>query len=323
MNVLITGGAGFIGSNLADRLIARGDDVTVIDNLETGRIDNVNEKVNFFEGSITCKDLLSNVFNSHPPDVVVHAAASYKDPDDWEKDLYVNGIGTINLVRECEKHDIKRLVYFQTALCYGHQPEEQPITLSHPINPDNSYALSKTVSERVIEMTDLNYVSFRLANCYGPRNMSGPVPTFFKRLTQEQECFISDSRRDFIFVDDLVDIVVKAIDMQGEPGHYHLASGTDYAIEDVFNILKTLLEKEGLITPVPSKYFGRFFDDVKTILLEPSKTLETFGMLPSTTLDVGIPRAVEWYKTHEMSETFTHLKNINPPEEDRLENDGE
>ena len=96
------------------------------------------------------------------------------------------------------------------------QPLEQPITLAHPIRPEgSSYAISKTAGEQYIALSGLDFVSFRLANAYGPRNLSGPLPTFFQRLTQGKPCFVMDTRRDFIFVDDLVDVVVKAIDGEG------------------------------------------------------------------------------------------------------------
>jgi len=166
---------------------------------------------------------------------VVHAAASYKDQSAWQKDINVNVLGTANVVKNSIAHNVNRFVYFQTSLCYGHHPLEQPITLDHPIQPDNSYAISKTAGEQYIEMSGLDFVSLRLANVYGPRNLSGPVPTFFHRLVNNQECFISDARRDFIFIDDLLDIVLMALDGKGEKGHYHIGSGHDDSIETIFD----------------------------------------------------------------------------------------
>ena len=125
-------------------------------------------------------------------------------------------LGTANVVRAAEAAGVQRLIYFQTALCYGLKPLEQPITLSHPIRPEgSSYAISKTAGEHYIALSSLDWISFRLANAYGPRNLSGPLPTFFARLTQDKSVFVMDTRRDFIFVDDLVDCVVKAVDGEG------------------------------------------------------------------------------------------------------------
>src|SRR5262249_14444502 len=137
------------------------------------------------------------------PEVVVHAAASYKDPDDWAQDAATNVLGTANVVRACERAGVQRLVYFQTALGYGLRPREQPISLSHPLRPEgSSYAISKTAGEQYIAMSSLDWISLRLANVYGPRNVSGPLPTFYRRLTAGQPCFVVDTRRDFIYVED-------------------------------------------------------------------------------------------------------------------------
>jgi UDP-glucose 4-epimerase len=307
MRVLITGGAGFIGSNLADRLLDQGHDVFIVDDLSTGKATNVNPNATFLEASIADRTVCEGFFKIATPDVVVHAAASYKDQTDWQKDIAVNVLGTANVVKCAMAHDVKRFIYFQTSLCYGHHPIEQPITLEHPIRPDNSYSISKTAGEQFIEMSGLDFVSFRLANVYGPRNLSGPIPTFFHRLVNDQECFISDARRDFIYIDDLLDIVEMAMDGHGEKGFYHVGSGHDDSIETIFNYVAGAMDLDFGTTEEPSKMFGRFWDDVKTILIDPSKTLEVFGMIPSTPLSEGIPKAIEWYYNNEVVETYTHL----------------
>src|SRR3954447_13221754 len=195
MKVLITGGGGFIGSHLADRLAAADHEVVVVDNFATGRRDNLDDQpdVTVVEADIAEPAGIDAAFGAvGSPDVVVHAAASYKDPQAWVEDVRTNAIGTANVVRAAQASGCERLVYFQTALCYGTQPLEQPITLSHPIRPDCSYAISKTAGEEYIQMSGLDYVSFRLANIIGPRNLSGPLPTFFMRLTTDKSVFVMD-----------------------------------------------------------------------------------------------------------------------------------
>src|SRR5439155_10808654 len=131
----------------------------------------------------------ADAFERAKPDVVVHAAASYKDPDDWPEDARSNVVGSANIVQAAERAGVGRLIYFQTALCYGLHPLEQPITLDHPLRPyESSYAISKTAGENYINLGSVDFVSFRLANAYGPRNMSGPLPTFFDRLTKNKKC---------------------------------------------------------------------------------------------------------------------------------------
>src|SRR5437870_3578081 len=110
MNVLITGGAGFVGSHLCDRLMARGDRVTVIDNFATGRRDNLGPHVNLnlIEGTIANADVVQQAFRSGAPDVVVHAAAAYKDPDNWEEDVATNILGSVNVARAAQKSKVRR-----------------------------------------------------------------------------------------------------------------------------------------------------------------------------------------------------------------------
>lgn len=302
MRVLITGGAGFVGSHLADRLLARGDEVFIVDNFATGRKDNIPEAADFTEGSIACSKVLPSLFERVKPDVVVHAAASYKDPEDWYMDSVVNATGTAMVTKECLKHNVKRLIYFQTSLCYGLTPIEQPITLNHPIKPTNSYSISKTAGEQYVEFSGLDFVSFRLANAYGPRNISGPPPTFYSRLSKGQPCFVVNTRRDFIFVSDLIDIVEKAVDGVGSE-FYHVSTGKDYSIKEIYEAVASAMNLD-----IAAEERERGVDDVASILLDPSKTLKDFGMVPTYPLDKGVEKAVKWYKTHGVGETYTHLK---------------
>ena len=314
MRVLTTGGAGFIGSHLADRLLARGDEVLVIDNYSTGRRDNLSPQDNLtvVEGTIAEQSLVNNVFHEFKPEQVVHAAASYKDPEDWVEDALTNLLGTVHVVKVSKEVGVRKLVYFQTSLCYGLHPVEQPITLDHPLfsgkSPGgSSYAISKTGAEQYIELSGIDFVSFRLANAYGPRNLSGPLPTFFHRLTHNQPCFVMDTRRDFIYVQDLVDVVVKALDGMGQNGYYHISSGSDYSIKELFDCavsaLGIELEKEVEVRP-------RNKDDVYTILLDPSRTNREFDWEVTTPLEDGIRSTIEWYKEYGITQTYTHLKNV-------------
>lgn len=308
MKVLITGGAGFIGSHLADRLLARNDQVLVIDNYATGRRDNLKPQANLqvVEGTIADSDLVNRLFDEFKPDVVIHAAAAYRDPDDWAEDARTNVLGSANVVQAAKRTGAKRLIYFQTALGYGLKPIEQPITLNHPLKPEgSSYAISKTAGEQYVELGGLDFLSFRLANAYGPRNLSGPLPTFFQRLTTGKGCFVMDTRRDFVYINDLVDCVIKAIDGQGSAGYYHISSGSDYSIKELFDAtVKALgISMDGEVEVRP-----RNPDDAYTILLDPSKTNQAFDWQVRTPLEDGVRDAIDWYKENGITQTFTHLK---------------
>jgi UDP-glucose 4-epimerase len=315
MKVLITGGAGFVGSHLADRLLADGHSVHVIDNYATGRRDNLkaHPKLEISEGTIADRSLINQVFETFRPEIVVHAAAAYKDPNAWEEDVDTNITGSINIVRASQKVGVKRIIYFQTSLCYGLKPIEQPITLKHPLfsgdyKGGSSYAISKTGGELYIELSGIDFISFRLANAYGPRNISGPLPTFFSRLTAGKECFVVDTRRDFIFINDLIDVVEKAVFGQGARGFYHISTGRDYSIKELFDETVNALEHK-LEKPVTIKARGE--DDVFTILIDPTKTEKDFNWRANTSLKEGVKQAIDYYKQFGITETFTHLKQVN------------
>jgi UDP-glucose 4-epimerase len=306
MKILITGGGGFIGSNLADRLLAEGHDVLTVDNYATSRRDNLTpqDRLTIVEGSIADEAFFDKVVDDYAPEAIVHAAASYKDPDAWAEDARTNALGTAIVVKAAERAQVKRFVYFQTALCYGVKPEEQPITLNHPLRPyDSSYAISKTAGEDYIRLSSLPWVSFRLANVYGPRNLSGPLPTFFSRLTQDKACFVTDTRRDFLFVTDLVDVVVKALNGAGS-GAYHVSSGSDVSIKELFDATTSALG----LGEIDVEIRPRAADDAESILLDPSRTNADFDWKTSVPMTDGVAQAIEWYKANGIEQTYTHLK---------------
>jgi UDP-glucose 4-epimerase len=301
----VTGGAGFIGSHLVEAFAVEGWNSIVVDNLATGRRDTIDEigaGAGFVEGSIADRAVVDRAF-SEQPEVVIHCAASYKDPEAWTEDLLTNALGTANIVEAAKRAGVRRLVYFQTALCYGNRPLEQPITLAHPLRPESSYAISKTAGEQYIALGGVDFVSFRLANVYGPRNVSGPIPTFYRRLRAGEPCTVVDTRRDFLYVDDLVDVVLRAVNGQGSSGYYHVSSGSDYSIEDLYDTVALALGVDQRADRRP-----RGADDAPTILLDPTKTNEEFDWQTTTALDDGVRAAVEWYDAHGVGETYTHLR---------------
>jgi UDP-glucose 4-epimerase len=311
--ILVTGGAGFIASHITERLLERGDDVLVLDTFATARHDTLQERegLRLVEHSIADTPRVDALFAEFEPEIVVHAAASYKDPDDWDEDARTNAVGTANVVQAAERVGVSRLVYFQTALCYGLHPQEQPITLSHPLDPkDSSYAISKTAGEWYVRLSKLDWISLRLANVYGPRNLSGPLPTFYQRLSEGKSVFVMDSRRDFIYLDDVVEVARKAIDGGGDSGVYHVSSGSDVSIKELFDAtIKAMghqMDEEVEVRP-------RSPDDAPSILLDPSKTEQDFAWSARTPLDEGVAKAVEYYRKYGVAETFTHLKSLDAP----------
>ena len=307
MNVLVTGGCGQVGSHVAELLLARGDRVLVLDNLATGRREHLADHPNLQVtiGSIADPVLVEEILASFKPDVLVHTAAAYKDPANWYEDNLTNCVGGALLIQGARRHGVKRFIYFQTALCYGLKPLQQPIRLDHPKNPGNSsYAISKTTTEDYLTISGLDYVTFRLANVVGPRNVSGPLPIFFQRLKDGKRCFVTTARRDFVFVKDLAAVVVRAVDGVGS-GAYHFSSGTDIAIRELYDAVVAAMG----ITPYPEPEVRPLGpDDAASILLDPSRTFHDFGTMRFTPLQETVAAAIAYYREHGVLGEYTHLQ---------------
>ena len=307
MKTLITGGLGQIGSHIAEMMLSRGDQVLVIDNLATGRKEHLekHENLQVVIGSIADNELVDKLFKEFQPDSVVHTAASYKDPNDWYNDSLTNCVGGSNVISAAVRNGVKRFIYFQTSLCYGLKPLEQPITLSHPKFPaSTSYAITKTANEDFLEISGLDFVTFRLANVVGPRNVAGPLPIFYQRLKDGKQCFVTKSRRDFVFVKDLARVVLKACDGIGN-GAYHFSSGSDVAIEDLYNAVVKAMNLPQYPHP-EIKELGE--DDVVSILLDPSRTFEDFGKIEFTPIEETVAQAIEYFKKYGTLGEYTHLR---------------
>jgi UDP-glucose 4-epimerase len=307
MKAFITGGLGQIGSHIAEMMLERGDEVIVIDNLATGRSEHLVEhpKLRIVIDTIADKNLIDSLVKEFRPDVIIHTACSYKDPDDWYNDTLTNCVGGANLILAAKKYAVKRFIYFQTALCYGLKPIQNPIRLDHPKNPaGSSYAITKTAHEDYLELSGIDFVTFRLANVVGPRNVAGPLPIFYQRLKDEKRCFITKSRRDFVFVKDLARTVITACDGTGK-GAYHFSSGTDIAIEDLYKAVVSAMKIKEYPEP-EIKELGD--DDVFSILLDPSHTYEDFGQIEFTPLQETVSTAIEYYMKHGTLGEYTHLR---------------
>ena len=305
--VLVTGGLGQIGSHVIEMLLERGDLVVAIDNLATGRREHLASHPNLTVviDTIADKARVDGLVSELQPDAIVHTAASYKDPDDWYNDTLTNCVGGANVVDAARRFGVKRFIYFQTALCYGLKPMQQPIRLDHPRFPaGSSYAISKTTNELYLELSGIDYVTFRLANVVGPRNVAGPLPIFYQRLKGGKQCFVTRARRDFVFVKDLARVVLRAVDGVGH-GAYHFSSGKDVAIQELYDAVVTAMNVPGK-PEAEVKELGP--DDVFSILLDPTRTFEDFGNVQFTPLQDTVSAAVDYYRKHGTLGEYTHLR---------------
>ena len=305
MRILITGGAGCLGSNLIEHWLPAGHQIHVIDNVATGKREVVPQVpgLTLTEGSIADAELVSETFRTFAPDVVVHSAAAYKNPADWAEDTRTNVLGSINVAQAAAAAGARRIVNFQTALCYG-RPDTVPIPVTAPLRPFTSYAISKTAGEQYIMGGHVPAVSFRIANVTGPRLAIGPIPTFYKRLKNGQACFCSDSIRDFLDMRDFVSLMDMAITEQAPAGIFNVSTGEGHSIKDVFDLVAEHLSVT-LDAPVPVVPVAA--DDVREVVLDPAATRSAFGWAARIGFADTIRDQLRWYDRYGVTDVHSHL----------------
>lgn len=306
MRLLITGGAGCLGSNLVEHYLPQGHQILVIDNFATGRREVLPELPGLMvvEGSVADRELVDSIFARFAPTHVIHSAASYRDPQDWREDARTNVTGTINVVEAARRAEVERFVNFQTALCYG-RPERVPIPIDHPMRPFTSYGISKTAGESYLALSDLPWVSLRLANISGPRLAIGPIPTFYTRLKAGQSCFCTDAVRDFLDMSDFLEIVDLVLRDDAPTGLFNVSSGEGHTIKDVFDAVAAHLDVVPA-EPVPIVPCGP--DDVPAVVLDPSHTERALGWRAKVGFSETIKRMLCWYDAYGVSAIYSHLR---------------
>lgn len=309
MRILITGGAGCLGSNLVEHWLPLGHELFVIDNFATGKREVVPELpgLTVREGTIAEASLVNDCFVAFNPEIVIHAAAAYKDPDDWIEDARTNVIGSAHVSRAAKVHGVKRLINFQTALCYG-RPQKLPIPNSHPTAPFTSYGITKTAGEQFMLLSGVPMLSLRIANVTGPRLAIGPIPTFYKRLKAGQDCFCSDTSRDFLDMADFLafmDITIKA---DAPIGIFNVSSGEAHSIKEIYDLVTSYLGLDPKNVPIVPPAA----DDVPVVSLDATETLREFGWKAQISFVEAIRRQLAWYDQYGITDVFSHLKSSVP-----------
>lgn len=307
MRILITGGAGCLGSNLTERYLEEGKSVCILDNFATGHRGSLPDshlQMSIVEGSVCDRALVDRVFRDFAPTHVIHSAAAYKDPDDWLEDTRTNVEGTIHVVEAARAAGVRRFINFHTALGYG-RPESLPIPVSAPARPFTSYGISKQAGENYIAISGLPYVSLRLANVTGPRLAIGPIPTFYTRLKAGKGCFCSKTVRDFIDMDDFFSVMDLVMQEGAPTGIFNVSTGTGHTIKEIFDIV---VDHLGIILsePVPEVEPGA--DDVPAVVLDPAETVRTLNWRPRYSFEQTIRRMLQWYDQHGVTAIYSHLR---------------
>ncbi len=249
MKLLVTGGAGFIGSHLVDRLIMEGHEAVVVDNLVTGKRRNINRSARFYKMDIQSWRL-ERVFRNERPNVVMHLAAQMdvrKSVENPMFDAQVNVLGTLNVLQQAVAHGVRKVIFSSSGgAIYGEQ-ETYPAPETHVTNPLSPYGLSKLCGEQYLSyyqrVSGLQAVSLRYANVYGPRQdpegEAGVVAIFIQKMLNNEQAVINGNgrqTRDFVFVDDVAEANL-AMMGQDTQGTYNVGTGVETSINDLFRIL--------------------------------------------------------------------------------------
>jgi len=303
MNVLVTGGAGFIGSHIVDKLINEGLDVVVIDNLSTGKLENLNEKAKFYNLDITSNQL-STIFQQEKIDVVIHQAAQIdvqKSLQDPVYDSKVNINGTVNLLECCRKYNVSKIIYASSAAVYG-KPEYLPIDEKHPIQPMSFYGISKFTPESYLkiykELYGLDYTILRYSNIYGPRQDSkgegGVIAIFIDKLLNEQTPIIfgdGEQTRDFLYVEDVAEANFRAI-FKGDGEILNISTNTRISINQLYTELTSILHLD-----LKPHYKEARLGDILHSSLNNKKAIQTLNWQPKYTFSEGLLKTVSYYKS--------------------------
>ncbi len=303
--ILVTGGAGFIGSNIVDALLDKDCGIKVVDNLTTGRMENLeyamkNKNFEFIKGDIRKfnRKALKDV------DVVFHEAAQIdvrKSVSDPRYDLDVNVSGTINLLEEMRKADVKKIVYASSGGAIYGNPKYLPCDEKHPTDPISPYGASKLAAEKYIriyhENYGINYVNLRYANVYGPRQdplgEAGVIAIFLNRILNNKKPVIygdGTQTRDYVHVYDVVQANVLALDDKMNNDSFNVGTYVETSVNQLVDIIADLMNKE-----IESEYTEERKGEVQRICLDFSK-IKNFGFTPKYKLREGMRIVMEWMK---------------------------
>ncbi len=303
MKILVTGGAGFIGSHVVDIFIKEGHKVVVIDNLCTGKRKNVNEKAKLYLRDI-CSKGLSEIFKQEKPDVVCHHAAqinvrdSIKDP---VLDSKINILGSINLLECCKEHNVKHFIYASSGGAIYGEPEQLPCDENHSIKPLSPYGASKYAVELLLHYyftaCKIRYTSLRYANVYGPRQEGGEagvVSIFINNMLNGKNCIINgkgEQTRDFIYVEDIAKANLLALNSTNNNLIINVGKGEQISIIELFKKIQSIIGSD-----IECEFGPEIKGEVERIFLSNNLAKEMIGWEPSIKLDEGLKRTVEWFK---------------------------
>ena len=304
MNILVTGGAGFIGSHLVRHLLAKGENVTALDNLSTGLAENLPPEAKLVEMDILDEEL-PKVVAAGAFDAIVHLAAqtmvdtSIKNP---LLDTRENLLGTVQVLEAARAANVKRVIFASTAAAYGDVKEDDlPVREAQPTEPMSFYGLSKLSVEKYLEMYEklygMEYVVLRFANVYGERQgdggEGGVISIFAKAVAEGRDITIygdGEQTRDFVYAGDIAEGILAALRTEEVNAAYNLSTQTETSLRELVSLLAEIRGRE--IVP---KYGAEREGDIYKSMLSNSRARRGLDWQPATTLADGLRRTYEYF----------------------------
>jgi UDP-glucose 4-epimerase len=303
MKVLVTGGAGFIGSHLADRLIVAGHEVVVLDDLSTGHVERLNPAARFYQMDIQ-SPWLDELFKIERPEAVLHEAAQAsvrRSVEDPAFDASVNVQGTVTLLQASVRHGVRRFVFASTGGALYGDADVIPTPEDYPTLPVSPYGASKLAAEVYLRtfqaLHGLSYAALRYANVYGPRQdphgEAGVVAIFAQRLLSGETARINGDgkqTRDFVYVGDVAEANVRALTSDAV-GSFNVGTGAETDINTIFQLLKRLggnNQPEVHGPPMPGEQ--------RRSVIDARKIDKVMGWRPQTSLEAGLDATVRYFR---------------------------
>lgn len=305
--ILVTGGAGFIGSHVVDLFISKGYEVVIVDDLSTGRASNLNPAATFYKMDIR-DPKLREVFAKERPDYISHHAAQMDVRRSVVQPLFdadVNILGSINMIECAKEFNVKHFVYISTGGAVYGEPERVPCDETHPINPICQYGASKHTVEHYLYMYNVNYgldyTVLRYPNVFGPRQdphgEAGVVAIFTGRMLLNEPVTINgdgEQTRDYVFVGDCARANYLAVTTDHQPGIYNIGWGRPTSVNEIFASLAKIMEYAQ-----PANYGPAKVGETRHIYLDASKARRELGWEPTMGLEDGLRQTVEYHRTSE------------------------
>jgi UDP-glucose 4-epimerase len=308
VKILVTGGAGFIGSHVVDSYLANGHEVVVVDDLSTGRRSNLNPEATFYKLDIRSPEL-EKVFEAERPEAINHHAAQMDVRRSVAEPLFdadVNVLGSINLIELARKYGVKRVIYISTGGAVYGEPVYLPCDEDHPVNPICPYGASKHTVEHYLymyrEMYALEYVVLRYPNVYGPRQdphgEAGVVAIFTGQMLNGDQVVINgdgEQERDFVYVEDCARANLFALTTRNANTVYNLGFGRGTTVNEIFATLVPITKYSLQAVHGPAK-----LGETRRIFLDASRAGESLGWEASVDLATGLQKTVDYFKKAEV-----------------------